>query len=81
MKKGQHPLLEELPEESIELQCYNTYEFVNTYVDKEFNAYRWNGLNYFQYKLSKDGRYHIADENNHYINIAKIRLMRGEFNN
>jgi hypothetical protein len=34
MKKGQHPLLEELPEGSIELQSYNTYEFINTYVDK-----------------------------------------------
>jgi hypothetical protein len=39
MKRGQHSLLKELPEGCIELQSYNTYEFINTYVDKEFNVY------------------------------------------
>jgi hypothetical protein len=81
MKKGQHPLLEELPEGSIELQSYNTYEFINTYVDKEFNVYRWNNVNYFQYRLSKIGYYTITDENKHHVGISKIRLMKGEFNN
>jgi hypothetical protein len=59
---------------------YNGHEFSNTYVDKKFNVYKFNGLNYFQYKLSSRGVYGVLDENKNKVAIYANKLKQGQFN-